>query len=281
MMSQGLQSDSIAELAKALAGAQGKIESPLRTKEAKIQGETRSGSAFSYTYKYAPMEEVTRVIKEPLAECGLSWRQGVVADGDRIFIRTVIMHQSGEWFATDYPVHVSKPGAQGFAGGASYARRYGLTFALGIAAEDDDDANAADGNRAEMSPRAVLSPQTRGATRTAAPVTPEPLPAAMTGNDRPVWVDKFLSGSSYEIDPANRKGGWSGWEGAYLAICDNATDIDQITKLENDNGRYFPGFRENVRPEVYTNFRQRVEAAEKRLWREPDTSVLHEMSGRS
>jgi hypothetical protein len=276
------QSDSIAELAAALAEAQGAIEAPLKTKEAKIDGENKLGNKFEFKYRYAPLEEVTRVIREPLSKRGLSWRQGMVSEGDKIFVRTTIMHTSGEWFASDYPVHVAGPGSQKFGGGASYARRYGLTFALGIAAEEDDDANASEGHSAEIVSRPARAPVTRGVTRTASPTKPVPAPAVEAGNGhepgREEWVDTFLARESYEIVP-KKAGGWSAWENYYLAVCRHATDIDQITKLENDNGAHFSGFREAVRKEVYDHFRGVVQGEEKRLWRAPDTDFVNEMSG--
>ena len=86
-------------------------------------------------------------------------------DHDRYSIRTVIWHASGEWLANDYPVIYNKEGAQGFASGVTYARRYGLSLVLGLAAEDDDDGNTADGNTIVQPPRPQQQPQTRVATR--------------------------------------------------------------------------------------------------------------------
>src|SRR6266446_7481190 len=95
----------------------------------KIEGTARgSGNAYSFSYKYAPFEEVVRVIQKPFADNGLAWHQGLVTRGGDFYIRTMIRHAgTGEWIASDYPVVADKTGAQGFAAGTTYAKRYGLS----------------------------------------------------------------------------------------------------------------------------------------------------------
>ena len=135
-----LASPSCREVCTALAVAQGEFEVPKRTKEATVRGQTKSGGAYDYKYKYAPLEEIIAAVKNALAKNGLFRQQYLVSNGGIPVIRTIIWHTSGEWIASDYPIHQSKDGAQGFAAGVTYARRYGLSLALGLAPEDDDDA---------------------------------------------------------------------------------------------------------------------------------------------
>ena len=135
------------EVWTALAKAQAAFESPQRTKEAKIKGTSRrSGQSYEYSYWYAPLEEIERVIKQPLAEQQLSRQQYLVYRGEQAFVRTIIGHSSGQWIASDYPVFASANDnpQQAFAGGVTYARRYGLSLALGLVPEDDDDAQSTD-----------------------------------------------------------------------------------------------------------------------------------------
>jgi hypothetical protein len=136
-----LASPSCKEVCTALAAAQGEFEVPKRTKEAVVRGQTRTGGSYDYKYKYAPLEEIISAVKDALAKNGLFRQQYLVTKGNVPVIRTIIWHTSGEWIASDYPIHQSKDGAQGFAAGVTYARRYGLSLALGLAPEDDDDAN--------------------------------------------------------------------------------------------------------------------------------------------
>lgn len=55
---------------------------------------------------------------------------------------TTLIHSSGQWFETDYPMHVNKADAQGFAAATTYARRVSWTTICGIVSENEDD----DGN---------------------------------------------------------------------------------------------------------------------------------------
>ncbi len=147
-------SPECAEVFGALAEAQGTMANPKKTKTAKVQGQTKSGGSYSYDYKYAPLEEVIDVIRKPLSAAGLVHRQFLAQRDGAWIMRTIIAHRSGQWFGCDYPIFTGRQeGAQGFASGVTYARRYGLMLALGIVGEDDDDANIADGRPAEIAGR--------------------------------------------------------------------------------------------------------------------------------
>jgi hypothetical protein len=135
----------------ALSEAQGKMTNPRKTKEATVRGTTKSGASYDYKYKYAPLEEVVDTIRAPMSEAGMIYRQFLASRQGAWVMRTIIAHKSGQWFGCDYPIYFDQSkGAQGFASGVTYARRYGLMLALGIVAEDDDDANVADGNIAKI-----------------------------------------------------------------------------------------------------------------------------------
>jgi hypothetical protein len=58
---------------------------------------------------------------------------------------TRLIHESGEWLGSRYPVHPVKADPQGEGSALTYARRYALMALVGIAPEDDDGnaANAA------------------------------------------------------------------------------------------------------------------------------------------
>lgn len=125
------QSESIKELATALAKAQGKISHA--TKESKNP---------HFNSKYADLASVLDACREPLSENGLSVCQlPSKSDGAWILI-TRLIHSSGEWIQGEVPILSSKQDAQGFGSGMTYARRYGLASVVGIA-QDDDDGNAA------------------------------------------------------------------------------------------------------------------------------------------
>lgn len=147
------KSESIKELAAALAKAQGEIKGALKD----------SANPF-FKSKYADLSSVVEAIRDPLAANGLSYVQIAHDAENSAKIETVILHSSGEWFSCGWvSVPVSKADAQGFGSAMTYARRYSLSAAFGVAPEDDD------GNAAAKSPpnkhapvKAALEPLTEG-----------------------------------------------------------------------------------------------------------------------
>lgn len=196
-----------AEVFGALCEFQGKCEPPRKTKTAKVKGTTRNGGSYDYSYNYAPLDEIHNVIREPMAGAGLAYRQFLVTMGEQWMMRTVVVHRSGEWLGCDYPIYAGQQqgAAQAFASGVTYARRYGLMLALGIVAEDDDDANVADGQPA------TINGQDRAAGRsgeaaahgngTAATRAPAGRPqAAPAPSDAVVEATKMWRGIAATID---------------------------------------------------------------------------------
>lgn len=146
---QPLASLETTEVCAALAKAQGEFEPPKRIKSATII--PREGR--SYSYSYAPLEEIIRVVQKPMAENGLSRQQYIVQRAGQWFVRTIIWHLSGQWISSDYPIFAEGMTAHKFASGCTYAKRQGLSLALGLAPEDDDDANVADAQQTSIAGR--------------------------------------------------------------------------------------------------------------------------------
>jgi len=121
------KSESIAELAKALAKAQGSMG-----------GASKAASNPFFKSKYADLAEVVRALKDEFAENGLSYAQFPLDEGDRIGVETVLMHESGEWMSSKFTVQLTKNDAQGAGAAITYCRRYALQAIAGIPAEDDD-----------------------------------------------------------------------------------------------------------------------------------------------
>ncbi len=94
---------------------------------------------------YADIGDVINAAKEA-ATFGLSWWQGIAqADGGQV-LRTIIFHTSGEQMpASDWPIAVDDwTNSQKVGSASTYARRYGLNAALGLAVgvtDDDGEAN--------------------------------------------------------------------------------------------------------------------------------------------
>lgn len=104
---------------------------------------TKTVDTGSYSYKYADLPAIIEAVTPHLEAAGLSIAQSVVSQDSRVGVETRIYHTSGH-VETFGPVFL--PGGQDAksAGSAiTYARRYSLCAALGIATEDDDDGRAA------------------------------------------------------------------------------------------------------------------------------------------
>ena len=65
-------------------------------------------------------------------------QQTHVGDTGVVMLRTTVLHVSGEWIASEYPIQPTKPDPQGYGSALTYARRYALMALVGIAPEDDD-----------------------------------------------------------------------------------------------------------------------------------------------
>ena len=114
------------ELCKAMADAFPMIEGVVRDKQA-------------HKYKYADLSAVIASIKPALAAHGLWFVQNIHSSPGFAGVETVIMHSSGESLScgiTSLPV--KNDDAQGYGSAITYARRYSLSAAFGIAQEDDD-----------------------------------------------------------------------------------------------------------------------------------------------
>ncbi len=141
------KSESIKNLAAAMAAFQGKVKNP-----------PRSADNPFYKSKYAPLEVVVDTAKPILNECGLSYIQSCSGDGSNISVTTLIMHSSGEWVETEpLIVKAERATAQGAGSAITYARRYALAAALGLASDDDDDGNGAEpnGTKGSQKPKAA------------------------------------------------------------------------------------------------------------------------------
>ena len=136
------QSDEIAQLATALAKAQGEIDDA-----------TKKGANPYFNSKYADLAAVRAVIREPLAVNDLAIVQLPKTLEGAVEVETIIIHKSGEYIAETLRMPVGKWDAHSIGSGITYARRYGLMAMLGIAAEDDD------GNAATDRPSAPPSQQ--------------------------------------------------------------------------------------------------------------------------
>lgn len=120
-------SGEIAELATALAKAQGAMDSA-----------TKGNINPHFKSRYADLAAVRDAMREPFAANGLSVVQGLRTVQGGIEVETVLFHASGQSIRETLMVPVARMDAQGLGSGATYGRRYALMSMIGLASEDDD-----------------------------------------------------------------------------------------------------------------------------------------------
>ena len=135
-------SETIGNLAAALAKAQGELTNPEKslvgTLPASGRGETGK------TFRYASLSSGLDIVRRVLGQHEIATMQTTATDraAGIVNLTTVLAHASGEWIASDWPVcavaETATPHRMGMA--LTYARRYSLFALVGIAGEDDLDA---------------------------------------------------------------------------------------------------------------------------------------------
>src|ERR1700683_3267391 len=135
-------SNSIANLAAALAKAQTALVNPEKSLVATIRQGGASGA--EQTFRYAPLSSGLEIVRKTLGENEIATVQTTAIDQGAgiVNLTTVLAHSSGEWIASNWPVcAVSETVTPHRMGAAlTYARRYSLFTLVGIAGEDDLDA---------------------------------------------------------------------------------------------------------------------------------------------
>lgn len=135
-------SESVAAIATALAKAQTELSNPEKSMVGMIHHNNRSDNP--QKFRYAPLSSGLEIVRKTLGGQQIAVAQ--TTDIDRtnnvINLTTILMHTSGEWISSDWPVcHLSDASAPRRMGAAlTYARRYALFTLVGIAGEDDLDA---------------------------------------------------------------------------------------------------------------------------------------------
>lgn len=129
-------SPSLGKLAEALAKAQAEFQPIFKKTQA-------------YNYKYADLAAVIDATQSALANNGLAVVQLPAVRGKDAGIETRLIHTSGEYICNELllPVGGGKFDCQTIGSAITYARRYAYQSIVGVAAEFDDDGEAASQGR--------------------------------------------------------------------------------------------------------------------------------------
>ncbi len=123
-------SENINELATALASAQAEMKNAALNK---VNPHFKS--------RYADLSEIRDKTVPVLAKHGIAVIQGTSVTEQGLAVVNRLVHKSGQWIETSFPIQQDKPQAMGSA--ITYGRRYLLSAASAISADEDDDANVA------------------------------------------------------------------------------------------------------------------------------------------
>jgi ERF superfamily len=145
------ESQDTGQIAAALVAALSKLRNPPRNRSVEVS--TRGGG--KYGFRYATLDKILDMARPVLAEEGLVLFQPISTNekGGLVLV-TRLLHRSGEWMETSIPLPAPGGDPQAFGSAVTYLRRYAVTALLGIASDEDDDANRAAGNHLrDLTPR--------------------------------------------------------------------------------------------------------------------------------
>ena len=124
------------EISTALVKAQSEMSNP-----------TKGNSNPFFKSKYADLNAVREAVIPVLNANGISVLQPMVHVDGKNFVKTVLLHVSGEMIESMTEIIYAKTNdAQAQGSGITYARRYGLQSLVCVGADDDD------GNKASQQP---------------------------------------------------------------------------------------------------------------------------------
>ena len=108
--------------------------------------------------RYVDLAACLEAVNEALLNNGIALLQETSEDATGVTVETVFMHESGETIrGGKLHVPASKQDPQGYGSALTYARRYSVMAACGIAGEDDDG-NAASRKPAQPKATPIITP---------------------------------------------------------------------------------------------------------------------------
>lgn len=122
--------------------------------EVRALDKTAKNDHFKNTY--APLDEVMDNALPLLAKNKLGLMQWPVTKGDKHYLHTVLVHESGANLQADIELLLVKKDPQGLGSALTYTRRQTVMAILGLSAKDeDDDGNKASNNMQPASPEQI------------------------------------------------------------------------------------------------------------------------------
>ena len=165
----------------------------LSAAQSEIEGAIKNSTNPHFRSKYADLGAVWEACRAPLTKQGISIIQCPSFDTERsvVIVDTIVAHESGYEKSFPLTMPVSKVDAQGIGSAISYARRYALMAAVGIAPEDDDgNAAVAQGGDHKAPATKTSALPKGGASRELYAELQQDIDAADTEDALLVWKDR-------------------------------------------------------------------------------------------
>ncbi|WMW41384.1 ERF family protein (plasmid) [Bacillus cereus] len=127
------RSETIVELAKALVKFNSEVNKIAKDADNPF-----------FKNNYATLDTIIDEVRPILFKNGLSIMQIPSGDGQNVTLKTLLLHESGEWLESDeLTMKPVKNDPQAVGSCITYARRYSLAAFLSLNTGDDDDGNSA------------------------------------------------------------------------------------------------------------------------------------------
>lgn len=227
-------SDSINEIAKALAAAQAEFLPIVKTLTGKITATSE--------YKYAPLDAVLDATRPALNKHGISLVQPSERDDKYAVVTTRLIHASGQWIESSLAMPCENLSPQKIGIAITYARRYGLSSLIGVASEFDDDAQ-------DERPATPARREERPQRQEDRPPQPAPKPEPKADPPKPPKFDSDRKDAAGKPIPSIK------------GFCDLILDIDNTTALMAFNQRAIALYQAGYyKPEEWTVYVKAVDA---------------------
>jgi len=171
---------------------------------------------------------------------------------DRLYYLTTSLHFENQFVSSVTPLIIGgEAGNQQFGSALTYMKRYTLAALVGVAADEDDDGNAADGNEVQAMQEAVRKAKPPKAPVddpiTTSPVRLGPHPDAPQKDPtlNPLRIEVPVMASGQGLD-------WMTWGKTFMEHARQSPSQEALMVFEEANS-YPLGEMEKNAPRMYTN----------------------------
>jgi hypothetical protein len=197
-------SQSVQNIAKSLAAAQGEIKNPEANEQVDVHAKKSEGGALLYSYRYATLPKCYDAGRLPLSKFGLSHVATLERQERGLMLTVRLNHESGEWYESEMPMP-SNISSKDMAGEVTFWKRYLFNGLAGIAG--DDDIKSEDGDRGPIMEASQGRPQ--GQRQRGPQGTQQPQSAASAPPATPAAQEAERAELGKQINAKMIEKGWS------------------------------------------------------------------------